>query len=165
MGKLTMGKLATGAKPMRPARRVRIILFAAGLALCFALTPSTAEASHRTLVRAVGNLVQAPLDVALAPVTAGQTWITNLRDVEDTRAVRIAYAVPGYFWLVGMSLGAACIRGVTGMIELIPGMALVPVQADLDPLYDHVANSEGIFFYDNQIFPINFGVNYTTAAY
>jgi hypothetical protein len=160
-----MAKLTQLAATARPVHRLLLTTFAAGLALCFALAPTRAEASYRTLQRAVGNLVQSPLDVVLSPVTAGQTWLSNLRDIEDTRAVRITYAVPGYFWLTGMSLGAACIRGVTGMIELLPGIALLPFKTDLDPLYDHVANSEGIVFYENEIFPINFGVNYTTATY
>jgi hypothetical protein len=61
----------------------------ASAALVLAVAPSAVQASPETLRRAFGNLIQAPLDVALAPVVAARTLVNNLRDIDDTPAVRV----------------------------------------------------------------------------
>jgi len=142
------------------------------------LSPTPAEASPETLRRSVGNLLQAPLDLALAPVVAGRTLVNNLRDIDDTTPVRIAYAVPGYFWLTGVQAGAALLRGVAGGLELLPGILLLPLETDLDPLYDPADRGAALVERQNPLaesevwqynpfvsFNVRFGVTYTSAEY
>ena len=160
----------------RPTTRLAALL--AACALLVALAPSTAQASPETLRRATGNLLQAPLDVVLAPVIAGRTLISNLRDIDDTTAVRVAYAVPGYLWLTGVQVGAGVLRGVAGGLELLPGIFLLPFETDIDPLFDPADRGAAIVEYENPLaeddiakwFPIatwnvRFGVTYTSADY
>ena len=131
-----------------------------------------------TLQRSVGNLVQAPLDILLAPVVAGRTLFQNLRDIDDTPAVRIFYALPGYAWLTGLHVGAGALRGITGALELLPGIFLLPFETDLGTLFDPAETGGALIEYDNPLadvdalhyFPlvtwhIKFGIRYTSAEY
>jgi hypothetical protein len=137
-----------------------------------------AQASPDTLRRAVANLLQAPLDLVLAPVVAGRTLVNNLRDVDDTMGVRVAYAVPGYAWLCGVQVGSAVLRGVAGGLELVPGVLLLPLETDLDPLYDPADRGRPLVELENPLvedeawqlnpfvsFNVRFGVTYTSAEY
>ena len=54
-----------------------------------AFSPTAAQASPETLRRSLGNIIQSPIDVLLAPVVAGRTLVTNLRDIDDTLPVQI----------------------------------------------------------------------------
>ena len=147
-------------------------------ALVLAVVPSTAQASPETLRRALGNLIQAPVDVVLAPVIAGRTLVNNLRDIDDTPAVRIVFAAPGYFWLSGVQAGAAVLRGISGGLELVPGLFLLPFETDIDALYDPPDRGAALVEYENPLaenesarfFPfltwnVRFGITYTSAEY
>ena len=65
----------------------------------------SASASPDTLRRAFSNMLMGPLDMLLSPVVGLMTTAENLRDVDDTDAVRVAYAVPGAIFLMGLDLG------------------------------------------------------------
>jgi hypothetical protein len=138
---------------------------AALAAALLAFAPGTADASYRTLARAIGNITQAPLDAALSPMVAWSTLNKNITNIEDTTAVRVAYYVPGYFWLLGLQIGSSSIRAVTGTLELLPGLFLLPFKADLDPLFDPVERGEGVVEFDNDVMDIKFGINYQSPAY
>jgi len=142
------------------------VRLAAGLALCASTTlvaPQPAAADYQTFQRSWSNILFAPLDLVLAPVTAGKVEYQNLTTIEDTTAVRYAYAVPGYLWLTGVQVGAALLRGITGGLELLPGIALLPFpETKLDPLFDPVERSEGLVDYDNPVLPMKFGIDYAT---
>ena len=154
-------------------------LVAAFVASAFlALSPATAQASSETLRRALGNIIYAPLDVVLAPVVAGRTLVNNLRDIDDTLAVQIVYTVPGYFWLVGVQTGAAVLRGIAGGLELVPGILLLPLETDLDALYDPADRGAALIELENPLaesdiwrynplisFDVRFGITYTSAEY
>lgn len=150
----------------------------AGLALLLAVVPSAAHASPETLRRALGNIIQAPIDVVLAPVVAGRTLINNLRDIDDTPAVRVVYAAPGYLWLTGVQAGAGVLRGVAGGLELIPGIFLLPFETDIDALYDPADRGGALVELENPLaeddvarwiplitWNVRFGVTYTSAEY
>jgi hypothetical protein len=97
----------------------------AGLAiagLVCSLSPVQAHATSATLQRSIENITLFPFDVAMSPIVAGQTLYTNLNDIEDSTAVRIAYPLPGFVWLTAVQIGAGVLRGVTGVFELIPGL-------------------------------------------
>lgn len=138
-----------------------------GLALALAFitsAPGTAQATGETLKRATSNLLMAPFDMALSPVVAGKTIYTNMREIDDSTAVRVAYVVPGYIFLTGMQLGASTIRAISGVLEFLPGLGLLFFDTDMDPLYDPVENSEALVDYDTRFLNMKFGIDYTGAA-
>ena len=135
------------------------------LALAFVTSaPGTAQATGETLKRATGNLLMAPFDMVLSPIVAGKTIVTNMREIEDTMPVRVAYAVPGYVFLTGVQLGASTIRAISGVLEFLPGLGLLFFDTDLDPLYDPVENSDALVDYDTRFLRMKFGVDYTGAS-
>jgi hypothetical protein len=140
----------------------------AGLAiagLVCSLSPVQAHATSATLKRSIENITLFPFDVAMSPIVAGQTLYTNLRDIEDSTAVRIAYPLPGYVWLTAVQIGAGVLRGVTGVFELIPGLILLPLDADMAPLFDPADENEALVDYELPFYHLRFGINYTTAAF
>jgi len=142
------------------------VRLAAGLALCATtavVAPQPAGADYQTFQRAWSNILFAPLDLVLSPVTAAKMEYDNITTIEDTKAVRYAYAVPGYLWLTGVQVGSALLRGITGGLELLPGIALLPFpETGLDPLFDPVERSDGLVDYDNPVLPMKFGIDYAT---
>lgn len=164
------------ARPFSRQAANAVAVVAALLALSMA--PTSAQASPETLQRSMGNLLQSPLDIVLAPVVAFRTLFMNLRDVGDTPAVRVAYALPGYVWLTGLQVGGGVMRGIAGALELIPGIVLLPFEADLDALYDPADRGGALVELDNPLaevgwleyapvvtWPVKFGVTYTSAEY
>ena len=141
-------------------RLLAAALVAGGL---LALPVAPAGASPKTLKRSIENLTQFPLDVAASPVVAGYTIYKNMRDIGDSTAVRIFYPLPGFCWNVMVQVGAGVLRGVTGAIELVPGIILLPFDADLDPLFDPAVDSTGLVNWQNGIYDVNFAIDYTTA--
>jgi hypothetical protein len=87
----------------------------------------------------------------LAPLTAGYTLVNNIRDIDDSTGVRVAYAVPGYGWLTGLNFAAGAMRGVAGIIEFIPGIVVYPFTADLDALYDPADRSPALVEIENPL--------------
>jgi hypothetical protein len=132
----------------------------AGLAivgLVCSLSPGQAHATSATIKRSIENITLFPFDVVMSPVVAGQTLYTNLRDIEDSTAVRIAYPVPGFIWLTAVQIG--------GVFEFLPGLILIPLEADLDPLFDPADENEALIDYELPFYHLRFGINYTTAGY
>jgi hypothetical protein len=118
------------------------------------------------------------VDVVLAPIVAARTLVSNLRDIDDTTAVRVFYAGPGYIWLTGVQVGAAVLRGVSGALELVPGIFLLPFETDIDTLYDPAERGAALVELENPLaengiakwFPmitwdVRFGITYTSAEY
>lgn len=156
----------------------RLSSILAVVVLVLAIGPSSAQASPETLRRSLGNLIQSPLDVALAPVVAGRTLVNNLRDIDDTTAVRAVFAAPGFLWLTGVQAGAGVLRGVSGGLELVPGIFLMPFETDIDALYDPADRGAALIEYENPLadddimrwiplvtWNVRFGITYTSADY
>jgi hypothetical protein len=133
--------------------------------LVCSLSPGQAHATSATIKRSIENITLFPFDVVMSPVVAGQTLYTNLNDIEDSTAVRIAYPVPGFIWLTAVQIGAGVLRGVTGVFEFLPGLILIPLEADLDPLFDPADENEALIDYELPFYHLRFGINYTTAGY
>ncbi len=148
-----------------PRRLVaRLALVGAILALVF-MVSSPVSASPQTLKRSVENLTLWPLDLVLSPVVAGKTVYTNLRDIDDSDAVKVAYTVPGFAWVTFVQMGAACLRGLTGVLEFLPGLGLLSFEADLDPLFDPAVDNEALVNFENPVYNFKFGVSYTSGGY
>lgn len=137
----------------------------ASLALALALTvgaAAPARAGGEALKRAVSNLVCAPLDLALAPVVAGTTMVSNLKNVGDSTAVRYFYPPFGYLWLTGVQVGASVLRGISGGLELLPGLILLPFDAEMQPLFGPAEKGEAYVDQDTPPFHFKIGIDYTT---
>lgn len=153
-------------------------------ALLLASLPGTALASDATLRMAFANMINGPLDMAVSPYTGGYVLVTNLRDVEDSAGVRVAYAVPGYFWLTGLMFAAGGIRTITGGLQSVPGVLLFPFERDTEEMFAPVESSSAVVLdlenplADNESWwvrynpvatllsiPLKFGLNYTRADY
>ena len=137
--------------------RSAVLVPALALALVAA---SPAGATPDTLRRAAGNIAMAPLDLALSPFTATRSVVVNIQEIEDTTGVRIAYFLPGIIWNTGLYMGAATMRGITGLIEFLPGLLLLPFEADLDPLFAPSERNDALVEIETPVMDIKFGVHY-----
>jgi hypothetical protein len=126
--------------------------------------PDGASATPATFKRSIENLTQWPLDLALSPVVAGKTIYQNLSSVDDSTGVRIAYPIPGFLWTTSVQIGASVLRGVTGVFELLPGLILLPLDADMDPLFDPAVENEALVDWDNPVYHVKFGTDYTSGG-
>jgi hypothetical protein len=141
--------------------RMMSVALAAG---CLAFAAAPAGASPQTLKRSIQNMTQAPLDIAASPVTSGVAIYRNMVSIGDSTAVRIVYPIPGFAWNTMVNIGAGVLRGVTGIMEFPIGIALLPFDADIDPLFDPAEDQEGLVNWENGIYDVNFAVDYTTAG-
>lgn len=148
---------------MKSILRRALAVGAASALLALAAVPAAATPS--TLKRSVENLTQWPLDIAMSPYVAGQTIYQNMQSEGDTTAVRIVYPVPGYAWNLMVQIGASVLRGVTGAIEFLPGLILLPLDAELDPLFDPVVDNPAVVDVPTPVYDLRFGVTYTTGGY
>ncbi len=142
----------------------RLLAAAFLVAGLLALPVAPAGASPKTLKRSMENLTMWPLDVASSPVVAGYSIYKNMRDIGDSTAVRIFYPLPGFAWNTMVQVGAGVLRGVTGAIEFVPGVVLLPFDADMDPLFDPSLDNEALVNWENGIFDVKFAVDYTTPS-
>jgi hypothetical protein len=110
-----------------------------------AIAPGSAHATTATIKRSIQNLVLFPVDFALSPYVATKAVYNNWRSSDDTDAVKIAYPLPGVAWAVSVNMGASMLRGVAGALEFLPGLVLIPFDADLEPLYDLAENNTALW--------------------
>lgn len=148
--------------PIAACRRLPGLALAAALALVVA---APATASPETLKRSMSNILMGPFDIATAPVVAGQTLYRNLSDIDDSTGVRIFYPLPGYVWTTAVQTGAGVLRSVTGVLELIPGLFLLPFETDMEPLFDPAEDNEALVDVDLFLMNLKFGVDYTTTPF
>lgn len=122
-------------------------------------------ASTETLKRSVSNITQAPLDFLLSPMVGLLSVLTRMREQDDPTGVRVAFFLPGIVWNTGVNIGSSTIRLVTGGLELVPGIFLLPFDADLDSLYSPVANGAALVEFETPCcIDIKFGIDYTAAV-
>ena len=140
----------------RPARAFAASLVALGL--LFAASP--ASASPETLKRAMSNLLFGPLDVVFSPVVGTQTVYRNVQDVDDSMWVRVVYLLPGVAWNTSLQAGSGLIRCMSGAIELLPGIGLLPFEADLDPIFAPPEKADALVDHETPVLSVKFGVNY-----
>ncbi len=140
----------------------------AGLALAaLLLAPTSAGAGTETLSRSFSNMIGGPVDMGLSPITAGMVQYRNMKNVEDSPGVRVFYAVPGYVWLFALHLGASALRTTSGLLELIPGLVLLPFKdTELDPLFAPADRGEAIIWdFPNAVMDVRLGIDYTAAPF
>ena len=145
--------------------RVGSWLAVAAVAIGFG-TAAPASATTDVIQRSFENMPQGIVDSLLSPYTAGRTIYNNMTNIEDTTAVRVAYIVPGYAWNVMCNFGGGLIRSLTGVLELPTGLVLLFSDAEMEPLFDPVEDSEAVFTYDEyeDTYRVKLGVVYTTGG-
>ena len=144
--------------PVRSRKRWLLTVAAASL-LLFSLA-SPASASPETIKRSVSNVLFGPLDFVLGPITGTRAVYRNLQDIEDTTGVRIVFAVPGVAWNMGMQMGGGVLRTFTGMLEFIPGLILIPFEADMDPLFTMPERQDALIDEEYDFMAVKIGVDY-----
>lgn len=142
-------------------RRAPVLI--ALLSVLFVASP--AAATYETLKRSLGNILFAPFDLALSPVVATNTLYNNLRDVDDSPGVRAVYVPFGIAWNTSVQSMAAVIRGITGAIEFLPGLVVLPLEADLDPLYAPIERGNALIDEDTPALRFKIGVDYMTVPF
>ena len=139
------------------ARRALGTLLALGLALAAA---PPASASPETLKRSVGNILFGPFDIVFSPVVGSQAVYRNIQDIDDSMWVRVVYVLPGVAWNTTLQAGSGIIRCMTGVIEFLPGLGLLPFEADLDPIFAPPEKADALVDRETPVLDVKFGVNY-----
>ena len=134
-------------------------LVAGALALGLAAA-APAGASPQTLKRSIGNILFGPFDIVCAPIMGPRIVYKNIQDIEDSMWVRVVYVLPGVAWNMTLEAGSGIIRTMTGLIELVPGIGLLPFKADLDPLFSPVEKSDALVDVDTRVLNLKFCVDY-----
>ena len=142
----------------------RFALGAGLIASLVAAGPDDALAGTKTLRRSAQNILFFPLDMVLSPFVATKAVYTNWKASDDTPAVKIAYPVFGVIWAVGVNIGASGIRGLAGLLELAPGLVLIPFKADMSPIYDLPESNQALVDTGSDAFKVRFGVDYVSPA-
>jgi hypothetical protein len=132
-------------------------LFALGLGLA---APPPAAASPETLKRAASNMLFGPVDVVFSPVVGTQTVYRNIQDIDDSMWVRVVYLLPGVAWNITLQAGSGIIRCMTGVIEFLPGLGLLPFEADLDPIFAPAEKADALVDVDTPVLDVKFGIDY-----
>jgi hypothetical protein len=146
----------------RSPRRARARGPTLACALLLALAPAApSTASPETLKRAASNLLFGPVDMALGPIVGTRAVYTNIQDIDDSPAVRAAYVLPGVVWNSAFCIGGGTLRLMSGLIELVPGLFLLPFEADLDPIYAPAEKSDALIWEEFRFLNVKLGVDYT----
>jgi len=138
-------------------RRWLALLVALPLALTAA---SPASASPETIKRAASNLLFGPFDFFLGPVVGGRSIYYNLQDIDDSTGVRVAYVIPGFAWNSAICMGGAVFRTISGALELVPALFLIPFEADMDPIFAPAEKSDALIWEDTDVMVVKLGINY-----
>ncbi|MBW1688073.1 MAG: hypothetical protein JRS35_23800 [Deltaproteobacteria bacterium] len=145
--------------PLVRLRRSWLLTLAAALLLVFSLA-SPASASPETIKRSATNILFGPLDFVLGPVTGTRSVYNNMQDIDDTTGVRVVFAVPGAAWNSAMQMGGGVLRTFTGLLEFIPGLILIPFEADMDPLFTMPERQDALIDEEYDFMAVKIGVNY-----
>jgi hypothetical protein len=137
----------------------RIVPLTAALLLSLSVV-TPAAASPETIKRAGTNLLFAPTDFALSPIVAMRGVYNNLQDIDDTTAVRVVYFIPGVAWNTAFIAGGGLFRTFTGMFELIPGIFLIPFEADMDPMFAPPERADALIDEEFDALNVKIGINY-----
>jgi hypothetical protein len=144
---------------------IRRLCACGAVALLLLATASPAAASPETLRRSMSNILFSPLDIALSPVVAANSIYRNLNDIDDSLGVRIAYPLPGFVWNTGLTIGAGGLRMLTGLLELVPGLILLPFETDMDPLFAPGEKADALVDVETPPLAVKFGIDYSSVPY
>lgn len=144
--------------PVRSAQRGLIAAVAALILLSSGATPATA--SPETIKRSLTNIMFGPLDMIFSPIVGTRSVYNNLRDIDDTMGVRIFYAIPGVAWNIAFNAGGGVVRLFTGLVEFVPGLILIPFEADMDPIFAPPERADALIDEEYDLMSVKIGINY-----
>jgi hypothetical protein len=127
-----------------------------GLAVCLlvglALLPQAATASPDTLRMALANVMEGPIDMVAAPVTAGRVLVHNAGEVGGGPVGPVAYGVLGSVGLTALQVGWGALRTLSGVVMLVPGLVLFPFEeADVPKDTDVFGQGDALFVWKNPL--------------
>ena len=70
------------------------------------------------------------------------------------------FAVPGVAWNSAMQMSGGVLRTFTGLLELLPGLILIPFEADMDPLFTMPERQDALIDEEWDFMAVKIGVNY-----
>jgi hypothetical protein len=133
--------------------------------LAVLLSASPAAATYETLKRSLGNILFGPVDLVLAPVVATNTMYNNLRDIDDSTGVRAVFVPMGIGWNTTVQAMAGVVREIAGLIEFVPGLIVLPLEADLDAIYAPIERGNALIDRDTAALRFKIGVDYMTVPF
>jgi len=139
---------------------------AAGLILALSLCRVEAVlAGAQTLKNSVGNMTQAPLDLALIPATSATTVYRGVIGSKTYSPLAKVLVSPFAFTLGTtfcslVTLTTGTLRLLDGVASLPVGLAVLPTDKEIPLIYHHVPNAPAMVDHDTKAFHFNFGVYY-----
>lgn len=125
--------------------------------------PQVAHARAETLKRSVENITQGPLDMALAPGTAGYTAYRSITAPEASTGERMALSIFGGPWAAIVNATGGVFRLWSGLLELPVGLALLVTKSftDAEPgaFFDTKAD-RALVDHPTDVYDVKFGVFY-----
>ena len=147
-----------------PPVLARLSLLMVGLALLVA-QPGEARADATQLCRSVSSIALAPTDVLLSPYIAGHDIWYGMMEWDDPLALQIGSAVPGYAYLIGMQVGGAIIRVISGIFEFPMGLASLFREGSQGALNRAQDETYAVYSNDFGPCPVRIGSSYNTINY
>jgi hypothetical protein len=145
-------------------RLVPPIALAAALICASSLAPRTARADAAQLCRSFTLVLLAPTDLVASPYIAFRDIRTRMRDYDDTRAVKIAYTVPGYVFLNFVQVWGTTLRVVAGGLEFLPGLFTLFREGRTTALFQSQDEGEALYKAEWGPCPIRIGSSYTAGG-
>ncbi len=146
----------------RVLARLSLLIF--GLALLIG-QPGQARADATQLCRSVSTIALAPTDVLLSPYIAGHDMWYGMMEWDDPLALQIGSAVPAYLYLVGMQVGGAILRVISGIFEFPMGLAGLFREGTQGALFRSQDDTYALYSEDFGPCPVRIGSSYNSINY
>jgi hypothetical protein len=146
------------------SRTARILATALIIALSFCRVEAVL-AGGQTLKNSVGNMTQAPLDLALIPATSVTTIYRALIGSKTYSPLAKVLMSPFAFTLGTtfcslLSLTTGGLRLLDGVASLPVGLAVLPTDKEIPLVYHRVENAPAMVDHDTRAYHVNFGIYY-----
>lgn len=125
-------------------------------------TPGQANADASQLCRAGANFVLAPFDALLGPFIVGKDEYYGLTEIDDPMGLKVAGAVPGYVFLLGVQIGGSIFREIAAVFEVIPGVVTLFREGSQPALYRSAEDAWALYAEQYGPCPVKFGISYNT---
>ncbi len=76
--------------------------------------------------------------------------------------MRYFYPPFGFLWLTGVQVGASVLRGISGGLEMVPAVILLPFDRTISPLFDPAERGEALLDKDTVPIHFKFGIDYSS---
>ncbi len=146
----------------RVLARLSLLIF--GLALLIG-QPGQARADATQLCRSLSTIALAPTDVLLSPYIAGHDMWYGMMEWDDPLALQIGSAVPAYLYLVGMQVGGAILRVISGVFEFPMGLAGLFREGTQGALFRSQDDTSALYSEDFGPCPVRVGSSYNSINY